>query len=294
MRSAFALNLLKIISLLPLGLARFFGCIMGIIMTVFPNAAYKTTRQNLDHCLPDKSPQAKTALAKARMKHLGQAFFETPGLWRRPSGWLQSKIVAVEGESYLKDAIANDRGTILLIPHQGNWEVIGLWVAKQAAMTSLYQPPKNRLLGNWIKKSRERTGANLVPTNVRGVAALLKALNRGEIVAILPDQQPPKASGDFAPLFGKPALTMTLAYNLLKRSNSQALFCTALREKGGWGLHFVPADQAIYSEDQVISLKAMNKGVESIATQAMDQYQWEYKRYRTQPEGCSSIYLSGR
>ena len=294
MRSAFALNLLKIISLLPLGLARFFGCIMGIIMTVFPNAAYKTTRQNLDHCLPDKSPQAKTALAKARMKHLGQAFFETPGLWRRPSGWLQSKIVAVEGESYLKDAIANDRGTILLIPHQGNWEVIGLWVAKQAAMTSLYQPPKNRLLGNWIKKSRERTGANLVPTNVRGVAALLKALNRGEIVAILPDQQPPKASGDFAPLFGKPALTMTLAYNLLKRSNSQALFCTALREKGGWRLHFVPADQAIYSEDQVISLKAMNKGVESIATQAMDQYQWEYKRYRTQPEGCSSIYLSGR
>jgi KDO2-lipid IV(A) lauroyltransferase len=206
---------------------------------------------------------------------------------------LQSKIVAVEGESYLKDAIANDRGTILLIPHQGNWEVIGLWVAKQAAMTSLYQPPKNRLLGNWIKKSREQTGANLVPTNVRGVAALLKALNRGETVAILPDQQPPKASGDFAPLFGKPALTMTLAYNLLNRSNSQALFCTALREKGGWRLHFVPADQAIYSEDQAISLKAMNQGVESIAALAMDQYQWEYKRYRTQPEGCSSIYLSG-
>ena len=56
----------------------------------------------------------------------------------------------------------------------------------------------------------------------------------------------------------------------------------------------MPADQAIYSEDQVISLKAMNQGVESIAAQAMDQYQWEYKRYRTQPEGCSSIYLSGR
>jgi KDO2-lipid IV(A) lauroyltransferase len=293
MRSAFALNLLKIISLLPLGLARFFGDIMGVMMALFATAAYKTTKQNLDHCFPDKSPQEKTALARSRMKHLGQAFFETPGLWRRSSKWLQSKIVAIEGESHLKEAIANDRGTILLIPHQGNWEVIGLWVATQTAMTSLYQPPKNSLLGNWIKKSRERTGATLVPTNVRGVAALLKALNRGETVAILPDQQPPKASGDFAPLFEKPALTMTLTYNLLNRSNSQALFCTALREKGGWRLHFSPADQAIYSDDQAISLKAMNLGVEVIADQAMDQYQWEYKRYRTQPDGYPPIYLSG-
>ena len=293
MKSVLALSLLKIISLLPLGLARFFGYIMGVFMTIFATVAYKTTQQNLGHCFPDNSLKANKALATARMKHLGQAFFETPGLWRRPPGWLQSKIVAVEGESYLREAIANDRGTILLIPHQGNWEVIGLWVAKQAAMTSLYQPPKNRRLGNWIKTSREQTGANLVPTNVRGVAALLKALNLGETVAILPDQQPPKVSGDFAPLFGKSALTMTLAYNLLNRSNGQALFCTALREKGGWRLHFVPADQAIYSEDQAISLKAMNQGVESIAAQAMDQYQWEYKRYRTQPEGYPSIYSSG-
>jgi KDO2-lipid IV(A) lauroyltransferase len=293
MKSVLALSLLKIISLLPLGLARFFGYIMGVFMTIFATVAYKTTQQNLGHCFPDNSLKANKALATARMKHLGQAFFETPGLWRRPPGWLQSKIVAVEGESYLREAIANDRGTILLIPHQGNWEVIGLWVAKQAAMTSLYQPPKNRRLGNWIKTSREQTGANLVPTNVRGVAALLKALNLGETVAILPDQQPPKVSGDFAPLFGKSALTMTLAYNLLNRSNSQALFCTALREKGGWRLHFVPADQAIYSEDQAISLKAMNQGVESIAAQAMDQYQWEYKRYRTQPEGYPPIYSSG-
>ena len=52
-------------------------------------------------------------------------------------------------------------------------------------------------------------------------------------------------------------------------------------------------DQAIYSEDQAISLKAMNQGVEAIAAEAFDQYQWEYKRYRTQPEGYPSIYLSG-
>ena len=193
------------------------------------------------------------------MSHLAQTFFETPVLWSRSSNWLQSKIVAVEGESYLREALNNDRGTILLIPHQGNWEVIGLWISAQTAMTSLYQPPKMPALDRWIKQAREKAGANLVPTNISGVAALLKALKKSQTVAILPDQQPAPSGGDFAPLFGVQALTMTLAHNLLNRSNAQAIFCCALRETGGWRLHFTPADQAIYSAAE--KSEAMNGGV---------------------------------
>jgi len=132
-----------------------------------------------------------------------------------------------------------------------------------------------------------------VPTNVRGVAALLKALQRGEVTAILPDQQPPTGSGDFAPLFGVQALTMTLTHNLLKRSASQAIFCCALRERGGWRLYFMPADDMIYSHDQATSLRAMNAGTESVVAMAPDQYQWEYKRFRARPEGGPPIYPAG-
>jgi len=293
MKSAFILATMKIISFLPLGLARSLGGVFGAALAVLSTKSFKVARRNLSLCYPHQSQQTNGQLAKNRMTHFGQTFFETPGLWRRRSDWLQTKIVAVEGESYLREALANDRGTILLIPHQGNWEVIGLWVAKQTAMTSLYQPPKIAALGRWIKRAREKTGADLVPTNVRGVAALLKALKKAETVAILPDQQPPRSSGNFAPLFGAQALTMTLTHNLLHRSDSQAIFCCALREKGGWRLHFVPAEQAIYSADQAVSLEAMNAGVESIAALAPEQYQWEYKRFRAQPEGSPAIYPSG-
>jgi KDO2-lipid IV(A) lauroyltransferase len=55
-------------------------------------------------------------------------------------------------------------------------------------------------------------------------------------------------------------------------------------------LHFSPADQSIYSADQATSLEAMNAGVESIAALAPEQYQWEYKRFRAQPEGAPKIY----
>ncbi|MDG1694170.1 MAG: lysophospholipid acyltransferase family protein [Porticoccaceae bacterium] len=293
MKATLVLCLMKVISRLPLGVARYFGRLMGAGMAVLGAKPFKVTQCNLAVCYPDQDPSNNHRLANKRMRHLGQAFFETPVLWRRSSPWLQSHIIAVEGESHLKEAIANDRGTVLLIPHLGNWEVIGLWVAAQTKMTSLFQPPKMPAFGEWIKRSREKTGANLVPTNVSGVAALLKALKRGETVAILPDQQPPKTSGDFAPLFGAQALTMTLTHNLLKRSDSQAIFCCALREKGGWRLHFVPADQAIYSDNQADSLASMNASIESIVAKAPEQYQWEYKRFRAQPDGSPAIYNSG-
>jgi KDO2-lipid IV(A) lauroyltransferase len=293
MKSVLVICLMKMISLMPLCLARFFGRVAGVAMSLLSTTSFKIAKRNLTLSFPKLTQHSVVQLAKNRMGHLGQTFFETPILWRKPSAWLKTKIIAVEGQSYLKQALANDNGTILLIPHQGNWEVIGLWVAQQTAMTSLYQPPKMSVLDSWIKSAREKTGASLVPTNVRGVSALLKALKRGETVAILPDQQPPKASGDFSPLFGVQALTMTLAHNLLNRSNSQAIFCCALREKNGWRLHFMPADQAIYSEDQAVSLSAMNAGVESVAAMAPEQYQWEYKRFRAQPDGSPAVYEPG-
>lgn len=293
MKSALLLGLMKIISLLPLGVARFLGKVMGMAMAAFSSKSFKITLRNLSFCFSSQSQQANQQLAKKRMQHLGQAFFETPILWRKPSKWLQTKIVSVEGEALLQEALSNDRGTILLIPHQGNWEVIGLWIAQQTAMTSLYQPAKIAALDQWIKHSREKTGANLVPTNLSGVAALLKALKRSETVAILPDQQPSRSGGEFAPLFGVQALTMTLTHNLLNRSNAQAIFCCALRDAGGWQLHFSPADPSIYQADQSESLAAMNAGVESIAALALEQYQWEYKRFRAQPEGFPPIYSSG-
>ena len=43
------------------------------------------------------------------------------------------------------------------------------------------------------------------------------------MVGILPDQQPKAGEGEFAPFFGKPALTMTLLGRLAQRSGAQVL-----------------------------------------------------------------------
>ena len=290
MRNILILWLLRLVSLLPLSIARIKGAWLGRLLTVIGAQSSRIARINLSLCYPHLSDDEIKKICDKRMSHLAQAVLETPKVWRKGNPWVSKKVVAVKGLDLFEQAIANDRGTILVIPHQGNWEVLGLWAGEKKAMTSLYDPPRMIELETWIKTSREQSGATLVPTNVRGVAALIKALKRGEITGILPDQQPPPESGEFAPLLGVEVRTMTLIHKLLQRSGSQALMCTALRVPGGWELHFVAPAQDIYSMDEVTSLLALNKGVEDIIALAPEQYQWEYKRFRERPKGMDSIY----
>ena len=119
---------------------------------------------------------------------------------------------------------------------------------------------------------------------------MMKALKRGELTGILPDQQPPLDSGAFSPYFGIPALTMTLIHNLIQRTGCQAVICLAELVPGGWKLIFRPVSEELYSTDQDTHLATLNREIESVAMLAPDQYQWEYKRYRTQPDGDSDFY----
>ncbi|MDB9969891.1 lysophospholipid acyltransferase family protein [Porticoccaceae bacterium] len=285
MKNSILVLLLRSFAFLPLVLSRALGRGVGRLIYTLKLTPVHISRVNLKLCYPELSSDAIEQLCQQRMLQLGQAFFETPRVWSSSNAWLQTKILSVEGMDLLQESLAADPGTLLIIPHQGNWEVIGLWLSPQTKMTSLYEPPKIPPLGRWIKSSREKSGATLVPTDVRGVAALIKALKRGETTAILPDQQPGQNSGIVVPFMGVPVPTMTLVTNLINRSGSRALLATALREPGGWRLHFLPVSEELYSEDQITAVSALNQDVARIVALAPEQYQWEYKRFRVQPDG---------
>ena len=281
---------LALFARIPLHPSRAFGRLLGRVALTLEVRSCKVARKNLTHCFPALDERSTELILHERMLHMGQMLFETPRVWHKSADWLKNHIIDVKGMDVFNEALESDKGIILLVPHQGNWEVVGLWIADKTAITSLYEPPKIRGLEDWVKTSRQHSGAKLVPTNSRGVAELLQALKRGETIGILPDQQPPSNAGAFAPLFGKPAMTMTLVHKLLKRCEANVLFCTALRISGGWNIHFTLADPAIHSADQDESVSALNRGVERIAGLELSQYQWEYKRFRQQPKGFSSIY----
>jgi KDO2-lipid IV(A) lauroyltransferase len=207
--------------------------------------------------------------------------------WLWPMEKTLSMITEVSGEPAFEEARAHGKGVILVTPHLGNWEIFANYLAFKAPTTFLYQPQRNRYFDKLMKTARIRGKLKIEPTNYRGVAQLLKMLKKGETVGILPDQEPATESGIFAPFFGVPALTMTLVSGLVERTGARVIcgFAQRLPNAEGFRLHVYPADPMIYDKEQQNSVEGLNRSVEHCVRQAIDQYQWEYKRFKRRPDG---------
>jgi KDO2-lipid IV(A) lauroyltransferase len=230
-------------------------------------------------------------LARERLRQLGILGLELAYVWQRSVLDVLATISVVRGKALINDAIAKGNGVILLIPHIGNWEVLGNYIGHHFSTTAMFQPSDNQALDAMIRRSRERCGSTLVPTNTSGVKKLLRALKGGECVAILPDQVPPKGSGIFAPFFKLPALTMTLVYNLVQRTGASVVVGYARRmDDGSFEMVFEAVADNISSADELSSVCALNAAVEQCVNKIPEQYQWEYKRFRKQPQGAKKYY----
>jgi KDO2-lipid IV(A) lauroyltransferase len=64
----------------------------------------------------------------------------------------------------------------------------------------------------------------------------------------------------------------------------------AQRVDGGFKMVFAKPEEGIYSADPQLSASALNASIESCIGHCIEQYQWEYKRFRKQPEGAAKVY----
>jgi KDO2-lipid IV(A) lauroyltransferase len=239
------------------------------------------TERNLTAVYPRFSAVERKTLAQHSLRHSTATMLELGHAWMAAPDQVEASILAVNGRDKLDSARAEGRGVIVLAPHFGNWEVLNFWLSSHFPFTAMYEPPKIIALDPVIRHGRERMGASLVPTNPRGVAALLKALKRSEAIGILPDQEPDWGSGVFAPFFGRDAYTATLLPKLVARTQARVVTGVALRVPGkGFAIHFLDADERVYNPDDIQSATGVNASVEAAIGLEPAQYQWEYKRYR--------------
>ena len=280
LKGILSLAVFRLVGTLPLSWARRLGSLLGRIGALFDVRMAKVTRENIGLCLPHLTNHQAQQLALKSLRETGKTAAEICSLWRSKGSPLQF-VCDIEGEDLVKSAYAQGKGLIVLAPHLGNWEMLGHYLETIGHVTNLYQPPKIKALEPLIQKSRAKAGCELVPADVKGVAKLLKHLKSGGISGILPDQNPNDLnSGEFAPFFGEPALTMTLVHKLLQRTKCAAVFAFAKRVEHGFVLVFRKAPEELFSADAQVSLAALNEGIQSLVKEAPEQYQWEYKRFK--------------
>ncbi len=285
----FANAVFRLLSLLPLRGSRLLGRLLGRLMCVFPNRNHRVAKVNIALCFPEMSDEQRLTLLRQRFQALGSTVMDIPHVWSGKNAL--SLVTEVHGRDLVDAAVAAGKGTIILAPHLGNWEVVGLYLTECCdTVKSMYSPPRSDTMNQFILNARQRTGAKLVPADRSGVIQLLKTLRAGQMVGILPDQVPADESGVFAPFFGIPAFSMTLMSNLAKKTGARIVNAYALPNDKGFTLMFTEPDPAIYSEDLETSVAGMNKTIEAAAKLHRPHYQWEYKRFKQQPEGRASFY----
>ena len=274
---------------LPWPVLRALADVMAWLSRASNGREARVARRNLELVRPDLAPAAREALLREILRTTSRQAFETLRLWTRPPARNLADIAEVHGEALFDAALADGRGLIVAAPHMGNWELLNQWLAAKTPLAILYRPPESAVGEAFLRRVRANAGGQVeqVRAEAAGVRTLLKRLQRGGVVGILPDQQPRVGDGAFAPFFGREALTMTLLGRLAARSGARVLFawCERLPGTGGprFALHVAEAPDGIADPDPARAVVALNAGVEAIARRDFAQYQWTYKRYKYRP-----------
>ncbi|WP_040475121.1 lysophospholipid acyltransferase family protein [Marinobacter gelidimuriae] len=280
------------ISLLDLKNAQGLGRLLGGIAWKLNGRAVDTTRKNLRVCYPELNEEQVEALGRHSLRETGATALEIPLMWEWRTEKCLDLIREIEGEELLNKYHASKQGLLLLAPHLGNWELAGLFFASKYKMAALYSPPNQAGLEKYIKNVRSRNGSELVATDRRGIVRLFSILKDGGVIGILPDQVPPKESGEVAPFFGIPTMTMTLASKLIHKTGATPLVTYAQRLPAAAGFKIVirEAEPGMASRDIAESVAALNLSVEKCIADNPAQYQWEYKRFRRAAPGATPLY----
>lgn len=234
----------------------------------------------------------RAQLVRSNLVETGKNLTELGAFWFWSEEKIRSLVVEVVNQSVLDDALKANTGVIVAAPHSGAWELIGIRLTCDAPMHFLYRPNKKSHLNDLILSARERFGGKCHPITGRGLSSLVRALKKGEMIGILPDQEPHDQHGVFAPFFGVPAYTMTFLSSLAKRTSAPVVFAVMERlpAAAGYRLHYLKADKAISHEDPATACAALNRSVEQCIAIAPAQYMWNYRRFRKTPDNRNDRY----
>lgn len=275
--------LFDVLARLPLSVLHRLGALFGWVTYLSSGRYAARLRENLQHAGLARSESESRRLLHTNIREMGKGVMELPWVWRRPFEKVVSSVKQCHGWEHFEAAHAQGKGVIVLTPHIGCFEVIGLYIAARLPVTCMYRPPRWKFLDTLMHEGRERGQMKLAPTDLGGVRLLLKALKRGQIIGVLPDQVPGNGEGEWAPFFGRPAYTMTLIGRLMESSGAPVMMCHSERlQRGeGYALHFTPLTFDVASSIP----RQMNAALEAVIRNHPEQYLWSYNRYKV-PRGA--------
>lgn len=259
------------------------GFLMGRILRIRRRAVLAALARHL----PEKSPAERVAIANGVYRHLARMAVECLGFPHQPRERFQRQVdfVGLENGSA---ALARGRGMLVLMGHIGNWELMGLALAGRFTQINVVVREQHHEGFNaYWRASREDMGLHLLAAQ-HSYREALRALQRGELVAVTLDQNMRRRRGVFVDFLGEQACTTPgLAY-LAAQSGAPVVPMYSIRQLDGrHRLEILPAlEPPPDREESTIqaATQAYTRILEDIIRRHPEQWLWLHKRWRTRPE----------
>jgi KDO2-lipid IV(A) lauroyltransferase len=156
-----------------------------------------------------------------------------------------ARAITVRDEHVYREALARNKGVVIVLAHMGNWEALAQWFPKLlppgVAGATVYRPLNNPLMNARVAATRARRGVGLFSKddNPLGMAGFVR---RGGVLGVLADQRA-GIIGELVPFFGR-LTSCTPIPAILARRTGAAIVGVSLRTVGAgrWELGFHAAE----------------------------------------------------
>jgi len=275
------------VSAMPEGLAVRFGALLGFMAGSVLRIRWTTVLENLAVAFPEESSAWRRRIARRTYVHLGREAVFLMRMKHWPAERISERI-RFEGLDEFRAVAERGEGVVVLSAHHGNWELAGAAVAALGfPLDVVGKGMTNSLFEEDVFETRERLRMRVIEMS-DAPKAVLRALARGRVVAMLSDQNAHRW-GLFVPFFGRLAATPRGAGLFAIRRNAPVFVGLAVREPG-WGQRYrlelrrleypVTGD---LEADTLALLTEYHRMLEAAIRAAPEQYFWQHKRWKTRP-----------
>lgn len=280
---------------LPRPLARAVGIAIARLVYMLHGRLRRVGLRNLELALPEKTAAERRRILRRLFVHLGRQLAEFCLLPRYTKDNV-GRVAIYDGFENYEEARRRGKGVIFLTAHLGGWE-LGSFVHSLHGhpLHIVVRPLDNPYVGRLVDAYRTRHG-NTTFGKQDFARGLLSALHAGETVGILMDQNITPPQGVFVDFFGIPACTASGPARVALRTGCAVVpaFTIWDEELGKYRIRFdAPLKLARSGDDDadaVANTALFNQAIEQCARRYPDQWLWVHRRWKTRPEGESSLY----
>jgi KDO2-lipid IV(A) lauroyltransferase len=285
-----ALGLLWLVTRLPYRAQKSIGLSLGKVIYFFSPKLKHITTTNLKLCFPQLSTAEIKTLSQRNFESLGLGLIETAMAWWLPDSRLSKCSVKVNGLEFAEQAFAQGKGIILLSPHATCLEMIGRLIGSRYTLATMYRPHKIPLVAKIQERYRQKYNIKQIARH--RMRELLNTFRDNMAIWYAYDIDAGVKRSVFAPFFGIQTASLTAVSRIAELTGTiiVPLEFYRLDDKWGYEINLFPPLQNFPSGDLVADASRLNSHLEKAIRNKPEQYIWQYKRFKTRPQGEKRFY----